>query len=243
MNIEKYKRFKKLLDDDNNELSFDFRKILYLNLKHHGTKLVHKTLKKASELYEEKACVELNSLLIYEYLRQYFFDNGVYSCDNNCIDCFFNTIADIKTRDVISLIKKYSLTVYNKIFGYCKVIYHKRENNDFLVILPIRLNYEKYLLKCSVDNSHVRQQLDYHKTVGEIMIIYKKNNDIYNIKLDKGIICNITTLSKNRLIEISSKYLNMNLDRSYTTKRIIDKIIFKCKELNEKTNVIYYQEI
>lgn len=201
-------------------MSFDFRKILYLNLKHYGTKIVHNALKKTGQFYDNKICTELNDIVIYEYLRQYFYENNVYNFNDKLVDNFFDKISNV-THNVKQLIQSNSLVVYNKAFGYCNVIFHK----DLLLVYPIRLKFNRYILKCNIIQTFPERQLDYKKKIGNIVIIYKKNSNVFNIKLDKGVISNITTLSKKRLIEISTKYLDINLSMSLSTKEILDIII------------------
>lgn len=240
INKERYKRFKKLLDDDNNNLSFDFRKILYLNLKHHGTKTVHKILKNASKLYTDYAHNDMKNVLLYEFLRQYFYNNNIYQLSSGIVENFFDNIIDINKTYIKNKIDKTSLNVYNKQFGYCQLAVLK----DVIILFPFRLTLDPYLFKVNVENTKLNENLDYNKRVGNILLIYLIIENKYKIKLDTGVISNITTLTKTKLRDIGKKYLDINLDiKHQTTDKLIQIIIDRCKELHNTTDVIYYQEI
>lgn len=146
-NIKKIDNYIKNLDLNNNDYPYDFKKILYLEIKSKQTNEIYKIFKSCSPNLKEKIDPRLIELFIIEMLRRYAYENEVFTL-NEFIKTIPTNIIDEK-----KIIEK----ALNKFVEDGIIIMNKRANQSFLrkndsryYVTTAMLNYKPYLYKITL---------------------------------------------------------------------------------------------
>lgn len=145
-NNEKIKNYIKLLENQNNNFSYDFKKILYMEIKSKQTNKIHNIFKNLSINKKEKIHDDLVNLYLIEILRRFVYENNNFTIkdieeiipegllDKNLIKNLFQTFIND------------NIIINNKIFNHCNII----EYNSKYYVFPILLKYKPFLYKIDI---------------------------------------------------------------------------------------------
>jgi hypothetical protein len=146
-NYDKINSFINNLNLTNNDYPYDFKKILYLEIKSKQTTEIYNIFKKCSPLYEEKIDPKLTELYILEILRRFAYENNKFIYED-----FIKYISeDLLPTD--STVK----SILNKFINDGVIIKNKNHNQSFIymqddqyICSTIMLKYKPYITKITL---------------------------------------------------------------------------------------------
>lgn len=141
-NKDKIKYYTKMLEQENN-FSYDFKKILYIEIKSTQTNKIHSIFKNLSIKKKEKIHDDLISLYVIEILKRYVYENTNFKIEDIKNIIHDNLFDKEMVKDIIQTFIKDNVIIYNKYFKQCNLIEHE----GCYYVYPILLSYKPFLYK------------------------------------------------------------------------------------------------
>lgn len=147
-NYDKINSFIEHLNLENNDYPYDFKKILYLEIKSKQTTEIYNIFKNCSPMYEEKIDSKLVELYILEVLRQFAYVNDKFTFDE-----FIKNIP----QNLINEDKNTIKNILNKFINDGIIVKNKTHNQSFIIkkeeyyyCSTIILKYNPYITKITL---------------------------------------------------------------------------------------------
>jgi hypothetical protein len=229
----KYQTYSQFLENIDNIISYDFKKLLYIDLKNYETNKLLNVLKESSVHYNDKINDKINNIVILNRLKEIFYKQSRIPI-KDLINLYDKKIYNLSKNEfyeyVVNIINNHP-SVINKYFNLCLLYNINKEIITIPMYCDYGVIYNSYYMKKEIN------KLDINKKKANIYIIIDRET---LISYENSII-NIKSLTAETLIEICKKIdIELIKNKKYYKQDLIKLIIDKLLKLDkENPNIIY----
>lgn len=149
-NYDKINSYINNLNLENNDYPYDFKKILYLEIKSKQTAEIYNIFKKCSPLYEDAIDDNIVEIYILEMLRRYVYINDKFTLEDFNKIFYKNSIKNINTDLIKKILDKFvkdGVIIKNKSYNQCFIFQNDKKEYYCSTIM---LNYKPYITKIAL---------------------------------------------------------------------------------------------